>query len=260
MPYKWNPLTGQFDYYEKGDGGSFTYNRAGYYSNRFSETIAATTPTEALDEIFDFMSINPSTSCALTPSATREKGNTLSEILISGTTSRGQNPVSDIASVEFFRGASSIHLNSSPTAAGGAESYNETTDVTDTTTFSMTVTDAAARSSSASATITFLYPVIWLVGAAGLTGAQIYSGATKIMSASKGRTLSYTTSNQVSYYAYPATISALTSIKDGNGYEVISDWTYTASVSITGLDSTAQNYRVYEFKNLTTTTQSYTFA
>lgn len=239
---------------------SFNYTNTGSYSTRFSETVTASTLSEAIDQIFKFTAVNPSTSISLNPSATREKGNTLASIIISGTTVRGQNPTANITSVLFKRGGSTIYTVPSPIAAGGSETYTENTAVTDTTTFSINITDATARTGSASATITFLYPILHLVGAQGLTGAQIYAGATKILSSTKGRTLSYTTSNQVAYYAFPASISALTSIKDGNGYEVIADWTYTASVSITGLDGSAQAYRVYEFKNITTATQSYTFA
>jgi len=242
-----------------GIGGQFSYDRSGYYSERFSEDVTATTPVEALDEIFQFTSIDPSVSLSLNPSATREKGNSLSSVILTATTARGENPKSDIQSVTFKRSGVDIHSVPVPQPEGGTETYTESNSVSDTTTFSVTILDGEVRSGTASGSITFLYPIIYLVGAISLTTVQIYSGATKVLSSSRGRTLSFTTSSQVPYYCIPQSLGELTSIKDQNGYEVISSWT-RRNESIVGLDLSSVPYYIYEFDNLTSTTQSYTFA
>lgn len=226
------------------------------YSSRFDEAVNVTTMADALDQIFDFTSIDCSVSLSLTPSATREKGNDLSSILLSTVNTLGQNPVGTLTALEFKRGAVVIDTILNPT---GTSSFNETTAVTATTTFSAVLIDSELRTSTATSTITFLYPVLYLVGAVGLSTAAIYSGATKVLSATKGRTIAFSPSNQVVYYCIPASIGVLTSIKDINLFETISDWTLR-SENITGLDSTAQAYKIYEFKNLTAAPMTYTFA
>jgi hypothetical protein len=52
-------------------------------------------------------------------------------------------------------------------------------------------------------------------------------------------------------FAYPAAHGALKSIIDPNGYETISGYTRT-EISITGLDSSAQNYYVYKSNDAAT--------
>jgi len=237
------------------DASESSYDGAGKYSTRFGEIVDSDTIKDAIDEIFDFQAVNPSVVLSINPSATREKGNTLSSIILSTVNTAGQNPVSALSSLTFNRGASVINTVNNPT---GTSSFNETTAVTDTTTFSATLLDAEGRSSSNSKTISFLYPVLYLVGAKSLTPAQIYSGASKILSSSRQRTLTFSTNNQVSYYCYPATIAALSDILDINGFSVINDWDYSLE-NIVGLDGSSQSYRVYEFKNLTVSSMDYTF-
>ena len=242
-----------------GFAGEFEYDRDGYFSDRFNESITASTPTEALDAIFQFSSISPSVVFSLAPSATREKGDTLSSITLNANITRGENPRANISSVVFRRGGVDIHEVPEPTPEGGMESFLEETPISDTTSFSVYVEDVEERSVSSSRSLTFLYPILYLVGSVGLSTSDIYNNASKILSSSRGRTLEFTTSNQVPYYCIPHSLGALNSIRDQNGYEVISSWTLR-SENITGLDGQAVLYRIYEFNNLTTTTQSYTFS
>lgn len=239
-------------------GTLMIYDRIGYFSTRFSEAVNVTTMIAALDQIFDFDSVNPSVTFSISPSANREKGNTLASIDLSGLTSRGQNPQSNITQVVFKRGVSTIYTVPVPNPTGGTENYTESNPVSDTTTFSCEVTDASARTGSGSQTLTFLYPILHCVGAAGLTPAQIYTASTKILSTTTSRDISYTTSNQVAYYAYPSTYTAVVTIYDQNDFNVTSDWTLRTE-NLTGLDGTPQSYKIWEFENLTTTTQTYKF-
>ncbi len=231
------------------------YDRDGQYSTRFSETVTAEDVVEALDQIFEFTSQDCSASLSLNPSATREKGNTLASVLLTSTNSTGQNPVGTLTELIFKRGAGVLDTIVNPS---GSESFNETTAVTDTTTFSATLTDSEARTNISSRTITFLYPVIHMVGAQSLTTAQIYSGATKILSSTTQRDLEFTTSNQVVYYCHPASATAITQILDINDFDVTSSFTVRTE-DVTGLDGNPVSYKILEFQNLTSTTMTYKF-
>jgi hypothetical protein len=243
-------------------GTLFLYDRSGQFSTRFSEIVTATTIISALDQIFEFTSVNPSVSFSISPNTAREKGNTLGSLALQATTTRGQNPQSNITSVVFKRGASTIHTVPTPNPTGGLETYTETTPITDTQAFSVEIADASARTASASATLQFLYPILTCVGAAGLTGTQIYTAATaqtgKIISSTTSRNVTYTTSSQVAYFAYLSSYTAVVTIYDQNDFDVTSDWTLSTK-SVVGLDGSSQTYSVWEFNNLTSTTQEYRF-
>jgi hypothetical protein len=113
---------------------------------------------------------------------------------------------------------------------------------------------------SASASFTFVYPYYYGPGAVGLTAAAV-AGLTKDIrtsTASLNRVFT-ATAGQVYYFAYLASYGALTSILDENGFETIGDWTLRTE-DITGLDATAQSYRIYEFDNpVAGGTTNYTF-
>jgi len=175
----------------------------------------------------------------------------------------GTNPISALASLVFKRGAATVATVASP---GASETHTESTAITDTTTFSATLTDADGRVASSSATITFLYPILYCVGPQAMTRSAIFAAATKILSASRARNISFTTTGNVAYYAYPFALGELTLITDPMGFDVRNDWhiqpagTTPRIENIVGLDGTSQSYYIYEFKNPTATTQAYTFS
>jgi len=87
-------------------------------------------------------------------------------------------------------------------------------------------------------------------------GSETASGAN-----SKGRTITYTLSNQKSCYCYPTSLGALTSIKDANNFEYINSYDI-ATVSVTrnitttagGATTRTANYYVYTLKDPVTIT------
>jgi len=240
-----------------GAGGSGSYDKSGSYSTRFSYTLAAANLSDTLDELFVFTSVDPNVNLSLNPSSIREKGNTLASLTLTSMFTLGQNPSSTITSLEFFRAGATLSSVPNPTSP---EVYAENNAVSDTTTFSVEIEDGEARTDTATATITFLYPLLYMVGAHSLTTAQIYAGGTKILSASENRTISYTTNSQTCYYAIPQTEGTFSSILDENSFETIGDWT-RRDENITGLDTSAVAYYIYEFDNLTTQTDfEYTFS
>ncbi len=240
-------------------GGSsdlITYDGNGKYSDRFGETVTATNVKEALDQIFVFSSIDCDTNLTSGSSGLREKGDTLTSILLQTANVTGQNPTGTLTVLLFKRGSTTIETVNTPTAS---ENYNETTAVTDTTTFTADLTDSEGRNDTNSITVEFVYPLLHIMGVAGLTPAQIYSGGTKIISKQENRTLNFVTVNQKPYYAIPQSEGTFSSILDKNGFETIGSWT-RRDENITGLDGSAVPYYIYEFDNLTTTDMDYTFS
>lgn len=96
----------------------------------------------------------------------------------------------------------------------------------------------------------FVYPYYYGIGVAGLIPAQVAALTKNIVIENANKNVNYAiTSAQVYYFAYPASYGVLSSILDENGFEVIADWTLTVA-NITGLDTNAISYNIYEFNNL----------
>lgn len=237
-------------------GGSFddtAYGLTGY-SARFSEAFATADLLATLQQIVNLSYLGPTISLSGTGSGTiREKGASLASAPLSATIAKRSN---DIAQVVFKRGVTTIDTQVSGGAipSGGTSTYTDSTGWTDTISFSAEVTDIAGGGgpttvTSNTVTYTFVYPYYYGDGAVGLTAAAV-GGLTKdiiVSTATVNKTFTAAT-GEVFYFAYLASYGALTSILDVNGFETISDWTLRTE-NITGLDATAQSYRIYEFNN-----------
>jgi hypothetical protein len=204
-------------------------------------------------EVLDYMLypyVSPGITLSTSPSTgTREFGDTSASVELTAVTVKHTD---DITLVTYYRGASLIETEANPIPGGGSEDYTDPTTLATTTTYTAHVGDGTTEITSNSKTFTFVYPYYWGVGAQGLTGSQI-AGLTKSVSSSGNKTVTTSPSSQVYYFAYPLAYPALTSILDPNSFEIISDYTVSTK-SITGLDGTPQDYRVYEFNNLTSQT------
>lgn len=91
------------------------------------------------------------------------------------------------------------------------------------------------------------------VGAQSLNAAGIQD-LTKVLSQRESKTFSFSPTNQVPYIAYPTSYGSLTSIKDGNGFDITLDFTKTTvtfTLAPPNLSGGTAPYYVYEFKNLT---------
>jgi hypothetical protein len=202
---------------------------------------------ELMDMIFyayaaPTISLSSSVSTAL-----REYGNIIPSLTLSATTVKKSDP---ITSVTFFRNGTLVDTVATPLPNGGVETYSSTPPVTGPTTFYSRVSDGTSTVQSNTLTYSFVYPFYFGVGAQGLTNVQIASLTKSIQTKQNTNTITSPTS-QVFYFAYPSSYGFLTSILDTNGFETIGDY-IVRSVVITGLDGTPQNYRVYEYANLTT--------
>lgn len=241
-----------------GGGGTFTSLAP---SNITVGGIASGTSYVAatVQDLFDDLLttyLGPLVSQVVSPAAgIREFGNTSASVDITPTTTRRSNP---ITSLTISRSGAGVIHTYAPNPAGGVEpTFNDATLLATTTTYTTTVGDGTSTSTD-SDTYTFVYPFYVGVGAAGLTGAQI-GALTKLIVAQGSRSQAYAPSTQVMYFAYPAAYANLSSILDENSFNVTADWTLRNPVVITGLDGSPQNYKVYEFNNLTSLAQTYTF-
>lgn len=217
------------------------------YSERFGENINVNTVEEALDTIL-FPYAQAAVSLTGSPSSqTREFGNPLLGISLDANVVRKTDP---ITAVQFFLNGGFIYAVPAPSPNSGVYNYVIPTPIDTPSTYTVKVDDGTNITTSNAITINFVYPYYFGSGVPGL-GAVDIQALSKIIESQSNKTRAFSPTNQVFYFAYPASYPALTSIIDANGFETIDDWTANI-VSFTMLDLTVQNFRVYEFNNLTT--------
>lgn len=100
------------------------------------------------------------------------------------------------------------------------------------------------------------YLIYYGSGAQGLSVSDIQQ-LTSVSATKANMSFDFSPSNEVFYYAYPASFGDLVSILDNNGFETLSDWTKTVRSFVYNppyYTSTTTDYNVYEFNNVTTQT------
>jgi len=250
-----------------GGGGGSTYTNTTPTPVTLGGILAGTTFTaQTMQQMFDMLLypyIAPTVTLGSTPgSGVYEFGNPQAPITLSATTVRNTNPITSVIFQRSNNGGaySTINTVASPIGAGGVENYIDVTGVGGfaSTAYRSTVGDGTSTSNSNVRNYTYVYPFYHGVGSPGLSGAAI-AGLTKSVVIQSNYTRAFSPSSQVYYYAYPSAYPALTSIIDQNGFNITADWTVVSPIVITGLDGTPQDYRVYEFNNLTSLGQNITF-
>ena len=139
----------------------------------------------------------------------------------------------------------------------GSSSVSLTQAITTNTTFSARVTDATKQTTGGDVTLTFVYPMYQGVVAANTALDQgAITGLSKVVQTKGDKTYSYTTvGSQQVVFAYPASYGDLKSVLDQNNFRCLDTFTKT-TVTITGLDSTPQQYNVYA---VTTNVQGFVY-
>lgn len=195
----------------------------------------------------------PAITLATSPTASlREFGNNISSVVLNATTTKHSDP---ILTVTFFRNASLIHTDSSPNPSGGLETYTDTTPVSAQTAYQAKVDDGTSIVASNIVTFTFASAYYYGVASPGLNVSSDGGGLTKlVIGDTTPISLLFSPVNQVFYFLYPDSYPVLTSIKDTNGFETITDWTLTNAVSITNSFGHVDTYRKYVYNNVTTQT------
>lgn len=220
------------------------------YSARFNEQFTSTSLQDTLDKIIKITYTPPTISLGGSSNVLREKGASVSGITLTATVTKRSDP---IAAVRFYQGVTLLSTKTGTIPAGGVETEVYAPAFTDNTSFSAQVDDngdtGGPTTVTANTTYSFVYPYYFGAAAVGRTPAQVAALTKDIIVSTATKIVVFTASaSDVFYFAYPASYGALTSILDVNGFETIGAWTLTTS-NITGLDATAQSYRIYAFNN-----------
>lgn len=222
------------------------------FSARFGAAWTSNGIRDTLNKILDFSYLAPLISLSCSPGqSVREKGTSVAAVTMTATTTKRSDA---ITAVTHFRNGVLVDTEGAPSPTGGAETFTESTPFTDTMSFFSRVFDGTTTVTSNTVTYSYAYPYYEGKGAAGLNAAGIVASLTKVVRSSTANVaVTASPSSEHFYFCYPAAYAVLTSILDPNGFETISAYTYR-TVTITGLDASAQSYRVYELTLPTTQT------
>ena len=196
-----------------------------------------------LDDIL-YPYTKPTISLSASPgAAVREKGTTLDSIqLTANITKKSEN----ISKVEFLKDAGVVGTVASPKAGGGSETYTYDDGVNANCAFKARVTDAKnGPVDSNTLSYTFVYPLY--IGsldasASDPTETQIEAMEKKVVSKAN-QSYTYSVDNKRMAIACPPGWT-LSKIVDPNGFDITTSLA-VKTVSIPGLDGTAQDYTVY---------------
>lgn len=123
------------------------------------------------------------------------------------------------------------------------------------------VTDADGKITSANTgAFSFVYPYYYgVIAADAAADAATVKALTKAVQAKGTKAFNFTASDQKMVFATPAANGVIKTITDPNGFNVTDTFTQS-TVSITGLDGTAQSYYVYTSDATTVSAFKMTFA
>ena len=208
------------------------------------------------------------TAAVVTPSngGVFEKGNTQTVTAVNVTVTKKS---ANITKVELYNGSTVIGTKSGDDlSAVNSGSTAQTLaftglniSVSANQSFTAKVTDADGKVTSANTgTFSFVYPYYYGVIDSGATAdAAAVKALTKVVQAKGTKALNFTASDQRMVFAVPAANDAIKTITDPNGFNVTDTFT-ESTVSITGLDGTAQSYYVYTSDATTVSAFKMTFA
>jgi len=195
-----------------GGGGSVLYTNTTPMPAALGGLAKNTTFTNAsiqsvLDGLlYPYVAIQADSLTATISNALREKGNSISSALtFTGNYTLGSDTLVDI---KFLRNASIQQTDTINT-------WTETTAITDTTSFHVDVNDGTTVS-RATRTYSFVYPFYYGVDAPGLTTAQIRTNFGATVTNAGDKVYSFAPTNQVYYFAYPASYGTLIRVLDWN--------------------------------------------
>jgi len=164
-----------------------------------------------------------------------------------------------IDTIAWYKGSTLLQTDTIGSTTTGSWTYTVADAVTDTATFKAIVTykksDNTQATTTKSASITFYYNKFY-GSVASLTPSEAdVEALTSVLGTAKGGSYVYNVSAARIAYAYPKSLGALTSIKDGNGFSLFDSFTRT-EVTYTQ-NSTSVAYYLYVLTD-ETTVSSYT--
>ena len=208
---------------------------------------------DTLDKIIRITYLAPIINLSGSTNIIREKGVVVPSITLTSTITKKSNNINE---VRFYQGATLLSTQTSGGAipSGGQSTFVYNNPFSDTISFSSQVDDVLSGGNqtigtTATTTYTFVYPYYAEADESGFVEADIILLEKIIQTAQTNYTKTFTANaGDVFYFAYPASISDLTSILDVNSFETISSWTKTVMI-LDCLDGSTQSYKVYTFNN-----------
>lgn len=173
--------------------------------------------------------IAPTINFSISKSGNVEYGGSYTETLTVSWTAKGT--AKKIKTIAWYQGNTLLKTDTIDSTSTGSWTYTMGTATTDTTTFKAIITYVKSTDEDASVTktasISFFYGKFYGAVSDLNPSEATVEALTKVLGTSKGGTYSFTTSASRICYAYPKSLGALTSIKDGNGFSLFDSFTRT---------------------------------
>ena len=219
-----------------------------------------TTFTEFVQKLL-IQEVAPTISFSISKSGNVEVGDSYTETLTLAVTAMGS--AKKIKTIAWYEGSTLLQTDTVDSTTTGSWTYVMATATTENTTFKAVVTytksDDNDTSVTKTASISFYYEKFY-GGVSDLDPSEATVEAlTGVLGTAKGGTYSFTVTAGRICYAYPKSLGALTSIKDGNGFSLFDSFTRTEQ-SYTQHGNTVAYYRYVLTDATTVSSYSVVFA
>ena len=200
-----------------------------------------TTFTEFVEKLL-VSEVAPSISMSMTKTGNVAHGQSYDETLSVNVSSMGSAKTID--KIAWYDGNTLLQEDTIGSSTTGTWTYNAGT-VTDSKTFKAIVTYTKSNDEQATSqkttSISFYYNKFYGIVDSLTPSEETVEALTSALATGKGGTYSFTATAQRIAYAYPTSLGALTSIKDGNGFSLFDSFTRTTE-SYTQAGQTVQYY------------------
>ena len=189
-----------------------------------------------MQEMFEALlspKIPPSITFSLNPSTVLyKKGTTVSTLQLRALVTVGTDP---LTKVEFYKDGSLINKIDTGITSGSTQTYTYSGSITTNTTFKGKVTDSGGLYAEGSKTIKFIDPFYMGIVNSATVNESIVTSLDMVLNDTLPYTWSgITMTNKRACIAYPSNLGSLTSVKDGNGFEVLGSFKKT-NITINGV-------------------------
>lgn len=212
---------------------------------------AGTTFTEFVQKLL-ISEIAPTVSFSISKSGNVVYGESYTETLTVNVSNMGT--AKKIKTIAWYEGSTLKQTDTIDSTITGSWTYTMSNATTDTTTFKAIVTytksDDTDTSTTKTSSINFYYNKFRGVVDSLTPSEATVESLTSSIATSKGGTYSFTASAQRIAYAYPSSLGALTSIKDGNGFSLFDSFTRTTETYTQ--NGTSVSYYLYVLTDATT--------
>lgn len=224
-------------------------------------TIAAGTSFTDFVKKLLITEVAPTINFSISKSGNVKYGESYTETLTVSVPAMGS--AKKISSISWYVGSTLLRTDNIDSSTTGSWTYTMADATTDTTTFKAIVTYKKSDDSNASATktasISFYYDKFYGAVSDLNPSEATVEALTSALATGKGGTYSFTVSAGRICYAYPKSLGALTSIKDGNGFSLFDSFTRT-EVNYTQNGTSVPYYRYVLTDATTVGGYSVTFA